>query len=333
VKLKCSSLLVAGLVSLTVGVTPSYAVTQSFVTFDPGTNTPANPGDPANTVFSQGPSIYVAVPAPQTIVTTPATFTGGVILGLATFFPAIQFASSPNVYGTADFGNGLSNTLTIGINSPNANITNEVSFALFNGETFAQTYTITAFDINGKTFSQTLNNVAANWQSGFGLVDLIFPNISKVTINATNNGIPVTNTAWDFLIDDVAFNQNITNVIPQTPSTPPPTPQVPYVAPPVVYIPPSIVVDNSINSTVCRGNGNSRKCTITTTVVNNGDNNKNRRGKAQVVKFIDDNTNILTLQTLNAPITNPVPEPENYAMIIVGLGVMGFVARRRRIVS
>lgn len=30
------------------------------------------------------------------------------------------------------------------------------------------------------------------------------------------------------------------------------------------------------------------------------------------------------------PITSPVPEPETYAMMLAGLGVLGFIARRRR---
>ena len=29
--------------------------------------------------------------------------------------------------------------------------------------------------------------------------------------------------------------------------------------------------------------------------------------------------------------TTPVPEPETYAMLLAGLGLMGFIARRRRI--
>ena len=97
--------------------------------------------------FSQGPSIYVAVPGPQTIVTTPATFSGGVVLGFATFFPAIAFATAPNVYGSADFGNHLSNALTITIDP--AFTTTEVSFALFNGETFNQSYSVDGFTSTG----------------------------------------------------------------------------------------------------------------------------------------------------------------------------------------
>jgi hypothetical protein len=101
--LKIANAIAAGLLVLAgTGILNASAI-PALVNFDP----------PA---VSQGPSIYVAVPAPQTIVTTPATFSGGVALGFATFFPAISFATPPNVYGSADFGNHLSNVLTVAIN-------------------------------------------------------------------------------------------------------------------------------------------------------------------------------------------------------------------------
>ena len=80
------------------GLSPAFAQTTAFIDFESYPNIP------------QGPSIYIAVPAQQTITTQEATFSGGVVLGLATFFPAIAFASKPNVYGTADFGNNLART-------------------------------------------------------------------------------------------------------------------------------------------------------------------------------------------------------------------------------
>src|SRR5664279_595556 len=129
--LKFASLIAAACVAVTGGGILHAAAIPALVNFDP-------PGS------AQGPSIYVAVPGPQTIVTTPATFSGGVVLGFATFFPAISFATTPNVYGSADFGNRLSNALTIAIDP--AFTTTEVSFALFNGETFNQSYTATAFN-------------------------------------------------------------------------------------------------------------------------------------------------------------------------------------------
>jgi hypothetical protein len=205
--LKFASAIAAGLAAV-AGTGVCHAATVALVNFDP----------PA---FSQGPSIYVAVPAAQTLVTTPATFSGGVNLGFATFFPAISFATVPNVYGSANFGNQLSSALTITINP--AFSTTEVSFALFNGETFNQSYTVDAFNGASLVTSQTLANVAPNFNSGYGLIDLNSAGgITSVTIAPT--GAPA---AWDFLIDTVAFNQSITSIV-----NPPPPPVIqPPVAP------------------------------------------------------------------------------------------------------
>jgi PEP-CTERM motif len=170
--------------------------------------------------LAAGPSIFVAVPGPQTVSTTPATFSGGVVLGSATFFPAIAFATVPNVYGTADFGNGLARALTISINPSFS--TTEVSFALFNGEVFNESYLVQAFNGANLVASQTLNSIAPNFNSGYGLVDLVaVGGITKVTIAPTTQR-PV----WDFLIDSVAFNQNIGTIIP-----PPPPEYYPSVPP------------------------------------------------------------------------------------------------------
>jgi len=204
-KLKFASVIAAGLMAIAgTGISNATAI-PALVNFDP-------PGTPL------GPSIYVAVPGPQTIATTPATFSGGVVLGFATFFPAISFATAPNVYGSADFGNHLSDTLSIAVDPAFA--TTEVSFALFNGETFNQSYTVDAFNGASLVASQTLTNVAPNFNSGFGVIDLNSPGgITDVTIAPT--GAP---TVWDFLIDTVAFNQSITSIVPPPviqPATPP----------------------------------------------------------------------------------------------------------------
>ena len=131
--LKFAGAIAAGLLAVAgTGISPVNAAT-ALVDFE------TNPSIPT------GPSIYVAVPGPQTISTTAATFSGGVVLGFATFFPAIAFASKPNVYGSANFGNRLSETMSIAINP--AFTTTEVSFALFNGETFNQSYTVNAFNV------------------------------------------------------------------------------------------------------------------------------------------------------------------------------------------
>ena len=203
-KLKTLSAIAAGLLAASGGGISSVHAATGFVNFDPTQG------------IAQGPSIYVAVPAAQTIVTAPATFSGGVVLGLATFFPAIAFASSPNVYGTADFGNGLSRSLTIDVN-PSFGPTSEVSFALFNGETFNQSYVVNAFDGTNLVATQTLAGMAPNWQSGYGIVDIFAGNITRVTIDAV--GSP---SVWDFLIDSVAFNQYIDGSINPPPVDPAP---------------------------------------------------------------------------------------------------------------
>ena len=191
-----------------VGITFAAPI-PALVTFDP----------PA---VAQGPTIYVAVPGPQTIATAAATFEGGAVLGFATFFPAIAFATTPNVYGTADFGNHLSTSLTISINPAFA--TTEVSFALFNGETFNQSYIVNAFNGTSLVASQTLTNVAPNFNAGYGLIDLnSIGRITSVTIAPV--GAP---SVWDFLVDTVAFNQSVTTI-----SNAPPPPVVQPATPPV----------------------------------------------------------------------------------------------------
>lgn len=278
-KFSLSYLLSVVVVAASVGATPAYALTQNLVTFDPPT-------------FSMGPSTYVAAGVAQQIVTTPATFDGGVILGLATFFPAIAFASSPNVYGTANFGDlSLLPTLSISIN-PNI-FTQEVSFALFNGETFTQSYTVEAFSGNTSVATQTLNNVAANFSSGFGLIDINFLDTQN-TVGITSLKISATNVQsshtglWDFLIDDVAFNQSITSVVPPPNNY---TSNQPYVSPP------------------------------TTDVQAKHGHKHYDYGDVEPLELKG---------RTNEQLINAVPEPETYAMIMAGLGVMGFIARRRK---
>ena len=176
----------------------------------------------SNPVLGTAPNIYVAVPGPQTFATPEATFTGGVALGFATFFPAISFATIPNVYGTADFGNRLARSLDIAINPAFA--TTEVSFVLFNGEVFNQSYSVKAF--NGATLVSDLTfaNVAPNFNSGYALVDVVAAG-GITSVNIAPVGAPA---AWDFLVDTINFNRSIQNT-----TNPPPPPVVMPPVPPV----------------------------------------------------------------------------------------------------
>ena len=267
------------------GLSPAFAQTTAFIDFESYPNIP------------QGPSTYIAAPAQQTITTPEATFSGGVVLGLATFFPAIAFASMPNVYGTADFGNNLARTLTIDVHT--ATPTTQISFALFNGETFNQTYKVDAF--NGTTLlaSQTLTSVAPNFNSGYGIIDLTTgtTNITQVTINAVGNP-----PAWDFLIDDVALNQSLTSVItsPLPPVFQPPTP-------PVV-----VQIDN-LNLVDVDGHKQKGR----------------RQGRESVQVDFGEDRNDIRGSVLLVPAVQAVPEPSDWAMMLAGLALIGVVAGRR----
>jgi hypothetical protein len=270
-------------------ISASAQAVTGLVDFDP-------PGTP------QGPSIYVAVPAAQTIVAPEADFSGGVVLGLATFFPAIQFATGPNVYGTANFGNGLSTTLTVNINP--AFTTTEVSFALFNGETFNQSYLVNAYNGASLVASQTSANVLPNFNSGYALVDVIAAGgITRLTVEAVNPP-----GAWDFLIDTVAFNQSITNVIP---NLPPPPVYSPNVVPPLT-MPPVTVTYTEPDQIDSHGHKQKGK---TKTVLN------------QVINFGDDSTNA---KGHFESLTSPVPESSSSAMLLAGLALVTVKTLRRR---
>ncbi len=275
-KINIAGTVAAGVVAFAGGMSPAGAAV-ALVDFDPPSH-------------AQGPSIFVAVPGPETITTGPATFSGGVALGFATFFPAIAFATAPNVYGTANFGNGLSKALSIDVDP--AFTTTEVSFALFNGETFTQSYTVNAYNGANLVTSQSLANIASNFNSGYALADVISATgITKVTITA--DGAP---PVWDFLIDTVAFNQKITDVI-HLPPPPPPN------EPPAIPPPPPV-----------QGHRHGHKGETETELVevNFGDDVNDIRGSVLVV-------------TPNTP----VPEPTTWAMMVVGLAGFSVASYRR----
>jgi hypothetical protein len=166
-----------------------------------------------NPSIAAGPSTYLAAGPTQTInVPGVATFSGGVILGNATNFPAIVFASKPNSYSTAspNVAQGdpsLSSVIDIAVDPSLA--CNEVSLALFNGNTMPVDYMVSAF--NGTTLlgSQTFNAVPSNLNQGFVTPDLVFAGITDVKVTLVNPA-----NGWDFLIDDVVFNGNIVKVVP-----------------------------------------------------------------------------------------------------------------------
>jgi hypothetical protein len=189
-----TSKLSAAIVALAVLITHSAHAATALITFDD---------------LATGPDNFPDVPSPQTIVYPQATFSGGAILGNATYFLAQSFSTSPNVYGTAWFGNNLAETLTIAINSTFP--TSEVSFPLFNGVVTGprhpspnQSYTVSAFDALNTLLVSHQYIIPANGTTSFAMVDLVAFGIAKVTI--TPDGAP---SDWDFVIDSVTLSQSL----------------------------------------------------------------------------------------------------------------------------
>jgi len=160
------------------------------------------PPEPAGPSTFGGPAQNITVPG-------VATFSGGTILGFATNFPGIVYATPPNVYGTES---GYSETLTITVDPAFA--ATEVSFPIFNGNTTAVSYVATAFDGATQVAQQIFLSVPANFNSGYALADLMASNITSVTI--APQGSPAF---FDFLIDTVAFNESVTAAVAPEPGS------------------------------------------------------------------------------------------------------------------
>ena len=182
------------IVALAVLITHSAQAATAFITFDD---------------LPLGPMTFPeAMPSPQTITYPQATFSGGAILGYATYFPAQGLATSPNIYGTAWFGDNLLETMTITINPSFP--TSEVSFSLFNGVvSLAQTYTVSAFNASDTLLISHQYMIPGNGTTGFAMVDLLALGIAKVTI--TPDGAP---SEWDFVIDSVTLTQTLATSAP-----------------------------------------------------------------------------------------------------------------------
>lgn len=180
--------------------------------------------------LSAGPSVFSSAGPAQTIdVPGIATLTGGVVLGNATNFPGIVYATGPNTYATAggslppgSADPTLSATLTIDFDA--GFTVNRVNGALFNGATSAQTYNVQAFAGDMLLETQTYDNIPPTLSSGYQLFDLQDAGITQVTITPAN-----TTPYWDFAVDTIAINQPIDAIInpPVTPSVVPLPPALP----------------------------------------------------------------------------------------------------------
>ncbi len=133
-----------------------------------------------------------------------ATFSGGTIV--ANTFPAITYATLPNMYGTAGTADccGYSETLTITVDPTFA--ATEISFLILNGFD-VQSYVATAYDGANQVAQQTFA-LAPSHKPSYAVADLTASGITSATI--TPLGSPVN---FDFFIDTVAFNESITAAV------------------------------------------------------------------------------------------------------------------------
>jgi hypothetical protein len=169
--------------------------------------------------IATGPSMFASAGPMQTIVDPGvATFTGGVVLGNASFLPAQSFATPPNVYGTAGFGDPSLNSFLMIALDPAFGTVNEVSFPVLNGSTKAETYVVNAYDGATLVATQTLSNVPANSSSGFAIADILSPTITRVTIAPLLLDATCC-SGWDFFIDSVALNSSVQQAFAPEPSS------------------------------------------------------------------------------------------------------------------
>jgi hypothetical protein len=173
-----------------------------------------------NPSLPTGPSLFALAGPEQIINVGGFEFSGGVVLGLPTFLPATPYATTPNLYATANHPSGgavgdpsLSSTLSITID-PLLSVTT-VEGLLFNGLLDTDSFTINAFSGATLVDSISLLNMPSNLNSGFDIFKLDSGGsaIDLVTIDADLSG-PYAGE-WDYFIDTIAFNEPITNAIPE----------------------------------------------------------------------------------------------------------------------
>ena len=183
----------------------------------------------------------------------------------------------------------------VAVPGPQTIVTPEASFALFNGETFLQSYVVNAFNGSTQVASQAANNILPNFNSGFALVDMVNAGgITSVTIHAVNPpGVR------DFLIDTVAFNQSISSVVPNAP-------------PPPITLPPVTVTYTEPDTIDVHGHKQKGKTkTVLNQVINYGDDLNDAKGHFEALP-------------------SPVPESSTAVLTLVGLAAAGQVSLRRR---
>jgi hypothetical protein len=168
--------------------------------------------------IATGPNVYLNAGPAQTInVNGVVTFSGGVVLGFPTNFPASPFSTPPNVYATARAGfpdladPSLSSSLSVSI-VPTFTATT-VEGLLFNGVPQPVNYTINAYSGSTLVDSEFFPNLQSNATSGFTTFRLNSggPSITSILFNPDTTS---TGGRWNYVIDTIAINEPIQNVVP-----------------------------------------------------------------------------------------------------------------------
>jgi hypothetical protein len=167
--------------------------------------------------LSTGPSLFSQAGAAQTVnVNGAVTFSGGVVVGFPTNFPASPFSTPPNVYGTGSPITGADRSLSSSINmsiDPSFGA-KTIQGLLFNGWNLPVSYTVSAFSGTTLVDSMSLPNLPSNLSSGFSVFRLNSsgPAVTSVRFNPDLSGFALGQ--WDYVIDTIAINEPIENVAP-----------------------------------------------------------------------------------------------------------------------
>lgn len=150
---------------------------------------------------ASGPMLFSDAGGMQTIaIPGVASFTGGVVLGLAASLSGNPYATAPNIYATASDNvvgvGGFSLPDSIVINIAGGTAATQATIPVINGLRQAATYVVTAFDNGSVVSQQTLADVQA---FGYAVASLNAAAITSITIAS------VDSSTWDFGTDTVTL--------------------------------------------------------------------------------------------------------------------------------
>lgn len=192
-----------GLAGLWVAA-PAEAIIIDFET------TPALPTAPS-TYFEAGPAQEISVEG--------VTFNGGVVLGFPTNFPASDFSTAPNVYGTANHPSGgaftdasFLPTLSIEVDPLLSATTFEG--ILFNGLIAPDNFTVSAFSSSSIVDTVQLANLSSNLDEGFSEFRLDSGGVIIDFVEIVSDfEFGVFPGEWNFAIDTIAVGVPIESVL------------------------------------------------------------------------------------------------------------------------